>query len=197
VFVSPRNAFFDFSSRLKTYCTNNQAEYDALLFSLKLLDYMRVKHVRVFGDSQLVVQIFLEEYQCLDDTLNNYLEKCWGIIRSFEEFDIRHISRVENCRANNLAQDASGYRIKRGRFHNAECLITSVAPNPQVTNRPCYIAGPSAVGSDHPSKESRSSDGTRDVSLINLADNTADATNWRVPIINYLRNLSVRTDKNV
>jgi ribonuclease HI len=129
VLVSPRNTFFNFSSRLKTYCTNNQAEYEALLFSLKLLDYMRVKHVRVFGDSQLVVQIFLEEYQCLDDTLNNYLEKCWGIIHSFDEFDIRHISKVENCRANNLAQDALGYRIKRGRFHNAESLITSVALN--------------------------------------------------------------------
>ena len=34
VLVSPRNASFDFSSRLKTYCTNNQAEYEALLFGL-------------------------------------------------------------------------------------------------------------------------------------------------------------------
>jgi hypothetical protein len=53
------------------------------------------------------------------------------------------------------------------------------------------------VGSDHPSKELRPSDGTIDVSLINLADNTVDATNWRVPIINYLCNLSVRTDRNI
>jgi hypothetical protein len=40
VFVSPSNASFDFSSRLKTYCTNNQAEYEALLFGLEFLDYM-------------------------------------------------------------------------------------------------------------------------------------------------------------
>jgi hypothetical protein len=38
-----------------------------------------------------------------DVTLNGYLEKCWDIIHSFDEFNIRHISRVENCRANNLA----------------------------------------------------------------------------------------------
>jgi ribonuclease HI len=56
VLVSPSNATFDFSSRLKTYCTNNQAEYDALLFSLELLNCMGVKHVGAFGDSQLVVQ---------------------------------------------------------------------------------------------------------------------------------------------
>ena len=68
--------------------------------------------MKEFGGSQLVVQKILEEYQCLDGTLNSYLEKCWDIIHSFDEFNIRHISRAENCRANNLAQDASGYRIK-------------------------------------------------------------------------------------
>ena len=70
---------------------------------------MGVKHVKVFGDSQLVVQHILEEYRCLDGTLNSYLEKCWDIIRPFDEFNIRHISRAKNCRANNLAQDALGY----------------------------------------------------------------------------------------
>jgi ribonuclease HI len=112
VLVSQSNVSFDFSSRLKNYCTNNQDEYEALLFGLELLNCMGVKHVRAFGDSQLVVQQVLEEYQCFDGTLNSYLEKCWGIIHSFDEFSIRHISRVENHRANNLAQDASGYRIK-------------------------------------------------------------------------------------
>jgi ribonuclease HI len=73
---------------------------------------MGVKHVRVFGDSHLVVQHILEKYQCLDGTLDSYLEKCWDIIHSFDELNVLHISRAENCRANNLAQDASGYRIK-------------------------------------------------------------------------------------
>jgi hypothetical protein len=34
VLVSPSDVSFDFSSRFKTYCTNNQAEYEALLFGL-------------------------------------------------------------------------------------------------------------------------------------------------------------------
>jgi hypothetical protein len=32
--------------------------------------------VKTFGDSQLVVQHVLEEYQSFDGTLNSYLEKC-------------------------------------------------------------------------------------------------------------------------
>jgi ribonuclease HI len=80
VLVSPSNVYFDFSNRLKTYCTNNQAKYEALLFGLELLNCMGVKHVKIFGDSQLVVQHVLEEYQCFDCILNSCLEKCWGIV---------------------------------------------------------------------------------------------------------------------
>jgi ribonuclease HI len=32
VLVSPSNTYFYFSRRLKTYCTNNQAEYEFILF---------------------------------------------------------------------------------------------------------------------------------------------------------------------
>jgi hypothetical protein len=34
------------------------------------------------------------------------------------------------------------------------------------------------------------------VLLIDLAGNEADASDWRTPIINYLQNPSVRTDRN-
>jgi hypothetical protein len=128
------------------------------LFGLELLNCMGVKHVKTFGDSQLVVQQISEEYQCLDGTLNSYLEKCWDIIHYFDEFNIWHISRVENYRANKLVQDASGYRIKRGKFHNNENLITGVAPDSQVADRPGYQHGPSAVGSDRPGMRSVPSD---------------------------------------
>jgi ribonuclease HI len=107
VLVSPRNATFDFSSRLKAHRTNNQAEYEAILFSLELINYMRVTHVKVFGDSQLVVQQILGDYQCLYGISNDYLERCWDIMRSFHDFDIRHISRAKNSIDNELAQEAS------------------------------------------------------------------------------------------
>jgi hypothetical protein len=144
---------------------------------------MGVKQVKAFGDSQLVVQQVLEEYQCFDGTLNNYLEKCWGIVHSFDEFSIRHISRVENHKANNLAQDASGYRIKLGKFHNIENMITGTGPIPQVVDCPSKGYGPSGV--------------TRKVFLIDSAGKKTDASDWRTPIIKYLQNPSVRTDKNI
>jgi ribonuclease HI len=94
VLVSPKSATFNFSRRLKAHCTENQAKYKALLFGLELLNYMGVKHVKVFGDSHMVVQQVLEKHQCLDGLLNEYLQRCWKIVHSFHEFDIQHISRL-------------------------------------------------------------------------------------------------------
>jgi hypothetical protein len=82
-----------------------------------------------------------------------------------------------------LAQDASGYWIKQGKFHNTENLITGTGPIPLVTDRPSGGSGPSGVD--------------RKVLLIDSAGNEADASDWRTPIINYLRNPSVRMDRNV
>jgi hypothetical protein len=41
------------------------------------------------------------------------------------------------------------------------------------------------------------SDVARKVLLIDSVDNATDAIDWRTPIINYLRNLCVKADRNV
>ena len=108
------------SSRLNYYCTNNQAEHEALLFGLEILYSNEVKHVEAFGDSLLVVQHVAGEFQSLDGSLNTYLDMCLDIIASFAEFWIRHIPRHENHKANMLAQQASGYDVDGCNFHIQE-----------------------------------------------------------------------------
>ena len=51
VLISPNGAVFEFSNRLEEECTNNQVEYEALLFGLEFLQSMGVKHVEAFGYS--------------------------------------------------------------------------------------------------------------------------------------------------
>jgi len=62
VIVSPSVAGFEMSSQLNYYCTNNQAEHEALLFGLEILYSNEVKHVEAFGDSLLVVQQVASEF---------------------------------------------------------------------------------------------------------------------------------------
>jgi hypothetical protein len=54
VLISPRGAIFEQSVRLEYFCTNNQAEYVAILLGLQILNSMDVKHVEAFGDLFLV-----------------------------------------------------------------------------------------------------------------------------------------------
>ena len=88
---------------MEEFCTNNQVEYEALLFGLEFLQSMDVKHVEAFGDSLLVVQQVSKVCQCYNGALNAYLDKCLDIISYFDEFVIRHIPREDNEKANALA----------------------------------------------------------------------------------------------
>jgi ribonuclease HI len=120
VLISPSGAKFEMSSWLDFYCTNNQTEYQALLFGLIMLRSMRVKHVEAYGDSLLVVQQVAVEFQCLEGSLRACLDACLDIIGSFAEFQIRHVPRHENQKANMLARQTSGYDIGGRNFHIQE-----------------------------------------------------------------------------
>jgi hypothetical protein len=64
---------------------------------------MGVKHVEAFGNSLLVVQQIAGTFQCLDGSLNAYLDKCLEIITLFDDFIVQHISNDENTVVNGLA----------------------------------------------------------------------------------------------
>jgi hypothetical protein len=54
--------------------------------------------------------------QYFDGVLNCYLDRCAHLVRGLDTFSIRHVHREANMEANYLAQQASDYRVKRGKF---------------------------------------------------------------------------------
>ena len=83
--------------------SNNQAEYEALLKGLQLLKRIEADAIEIFGDSMLIVKQVAGEYECRDEKLKIYLEKCMELIKSFKSAIITHIPREQNCEANALA----------------------------------------------------------------------------------------------
>jgi ribonuclease HI len=116
VIVSPNGMCYELSISLEFACTNNQAEYEGLLHRLDFLREMGGKEVEASGDSSIVVQQIKGESQCWDGVLNSYRDKCLELIKSLETFHINYIPREKNKEANTLAQQASGYEVKRGLF---------------------------------------------------------------------------------
>jgi hypothetical protein len=78
---------------------------------------MSVKNLEAFGDSFLIVHQVSRKYQCLDGSLNAYPDKCLDVIARFDDFTIHHIYRHENSKANDLAQQASGYNVSSKNFN--------------------------------------------------------------------------------
>jgi ribonuclease HI len=116
VIISSSGVYIDLSIRLEFACTNNQVEYESLLYGLEYLRDMGERDVDVFGDSNLIVQQIRGDSQCLDGMLNSYRDRCLDIIKVFDMFSIQHIPREENSRANWLVQQASGYVVSQGVF---------------------------------------------------------------------------------
>jgi ribonuclease HI len=124
---------------LEEECTNNQVEYEALLFGLEFLQSMGVKHVEAFGDSLLVVQQVFKVCQCYNGFLNAYFDRCLGIVSFFDEFVIKHIPTEENEKANVLAQQAYGYNVTK-KYFNIRKLMQAKAEF-QVLDEPVRPVG--------------------------------------------------------
>jgi ribonuclease HI len=102
--ISPGEEEYEFSTRLEFECTNNQAEYEALLSGIEVAVEMGAMTVKILGDSMLTVQQMKGESQCLE------------VLEGVDRFSMEYIPWGENHRANALAQQVSGYDIRRGMF---------------------------------------------------------------------------------
>jgi ribonuclease HI len=63
--------------------TNNQAEYEAILKGLQLLQEIKTESIEIFGDSQLVINQLISLYECKDDILKGYYDECRKLLEEF------------------------------------------------------------------------------------------------------------------
>jgi ribonuclease HI len=86
--------------------TNNQAEYEALLRALRAARDLGLDEIDVRGDSQLVVKQLRGEWNTNDPELKELRVTARELLRAFERWDIEHVPREINERADDLANEA-------------------------------------------------------------------------------------------
>ncbi|XP_004295240.1 PREDICTED: uncharacterized protein LOC101311949 [Fragaria vesca subsp. vesca] len=112
--ANPAGDRFSYSFQLDFKCTNNQAEYEALIIGLEILLDLGVREVQIFGDSLLVVNQLVEKFKCLSSSIEPYLHMTFEVLDRFDGVYIEHIPREYNFAANELAQVASGLSLRDG-----------------------------------------------------------------------------------
>ena len=89
--ISPTKDTKTYSYKLVFECSNNVAEYEALLLGLNALKDLGAKGVQIFGDSELVVNQVHDIYQTKHPRIRAYQNEVWDM---FKNFFIEHMVQV-------------------------------------------------------------------------------------------------------
>ena len=87
--------------------SNNEAEYEALIARLRLAMALGARRLRIYSDSQLVVNQVLGEHTTKDARMEAYLNVVCSLVQHFEEYLVQQVSRDLNTQVDALASFGS------------------------------------------------------------------------------------------
>ena len=103
VMVSPKRIIIEKSLRLGFLATNNEAEYEALLEGMAMVQKMGGRVVEMFSDSMLVVGQVKGELDARDVRMQEYLSQARLLQSGFDSFSLHQIPRSKNMHPDSLA----------------------------------------------------------------------------------------------
>jgi ribonuclease HI len=106
VLVAPSKVRTCYAVKLDFSCTNNIAEYEALLLGLRKLKAMGIRRAVLQTDSQVISGHVDKSCRARDPKLEKYLDTVRRLEASFEGFSFKIIPREENEHADLLAKSA-------------------------------------------------------------------------------------------
>jgi ribonuclease HI len=85
------------------YCTNNIAEYKALILGLKGALAEGYKNLEVYLDSELLANQINGSYRVKNENLKVLMTEVRGLLTSFDTIEVKHVLRCHNSHADKLA----------------------------------------------------------------------------------------------
>ncbi|XP_019159991.1 PREDICTED: uncharacterized protein LOC109156594 [Ipomoea nil] len=161
VFVTPEGEVLPYSFTLTKQCSNNVAEYQALILGLEIAADMKQLRINIYGDSKLVINQVLGLYEVKKAELVPYNNYAKILMQWLGDVTIEHVPRKENKQADALAALAS--------------TIAHPAARIQVCQR--WVVPPIF-------NEDDSVDETVELPTASVYDIGKD--DWRQPLVDYL-----------
>ena len=91
------------SFKLDFPCSNNASEYEAYITGLAIAHEMGIKHLKVIGDSNLIIRQAKGEFSLKEPSLAPYRALAQRLEEKFSAFKVTHALRSENRYADALA----------------------------------------------------------------------------------------------
>ncbi|XP_040372982.1 uncharacterized protein LOC112194544 [Rosa chinensis] len=171
VLENPAGDRFSYSFQLEFQCTNNQAEYEALIIGLEVLLEMGIGDVQILGDSLLVINQLCNEFRCNSFTLVPYWNRALDLLDQFDNIHLKYIPRERNFAANELVQLATGVTLRYGVRERILKVERRTLPSWMARRNP-----------------------PDNTSVATLEPIDVD---WRIPLIAYLKQLDPTADRKI
>ncbi|KAL0416049.1 UNVERIFIED_CONTAM: hypothetical protein Slati_3436800 [Sesamum latifolium] len=107
VFVTSEGEVLPYSFTLMQNYSNNMAEYQALIFGLEMAVDTKQRHLKVYEDSQLVINQLLGFYEVKKPELLSYHNYAKRLIGWLGDIELERLPRRDNKQADALAKLAS------------------------------------------------------------------------------------------
>ncbi|RDY02386.1 Tf2-6, partial [Mucuna pruriens] len=134
ILEGPDGVLIEQSFHFDFRASNNQAEYEALLAGMRLARDLEARILIAKSDSKLVTGQVNNEYQTRDPQLAKYRERAAKLAADFEKFELIHMPRDQNERADLLANLASTQRRGQLRSVIHESLEASTIDREEIWN---------------------------------------------------------------
>ena len=93
------------------HCTNNIAEYKALILGLKGALAQGYNHLEVYLDSELLAKQINGSYRVKNENLQVLMKDVRNLLASFKSVQVKHVLRLHNSHADKLANLAIDEKI--------------------------------------------------------------------------------------
>ncbi|XP_074306319.1 uncharacterized protein LOC141641561 [Silene latifolia] len=178
VLKSPQGDLLVQAVRCEFKATNNEAEYEALILGLQLALDLKIRHLQVYSDSQLIVNHVNNSYAARDPTVMAYLEIAQALKLRFQTFNIKQIPRDQNVEAAALA--ALGATFKAG----------TISTVPIV-----HVLEPAISKAEQGNEGTAGSPQSQEKEVLTNTASQEEAVDWRKPYQEWLQNDTLPADK--
>lgn len=118
IFCNEKNQIIKNYSEFLGEATNNEAEYQAIIFALKKFKALfgkklaKSNEIELRSDSELLVNQLNGQYKILDPKIQSLFLKVWNLKIDFKKVKFKLISREKNKEADRLVNEVLESQVK-------------------------------------------------------------------------------------
>ncbi|KAI4980690.1 hypothetical protein ZWY2020_021175 [Hordeum vulgare] len=184
VLVSPKADKLNYVLQIHFDSSNNEAKYEALLYGLRMAISLGVRCLMVYGDSDLVVNQVMNEWDVRYPAMTGYCHAVRKLEKKFEGLELHHVPRLKNQATNELSKIGST-RKPVPRYVFLEHLHT-----PSVQEDPFTEEPPQPISTSNPAE----------IDVLAVVDLVMEilviTPDWAIPYIAYILRQELPEDED-